>query len=181
MAGSNSGTILLIVFLSIIFIGIIVVVALVVFGVFTEKNAKDIIKGVFSLVDIKKEYVTSTDGSAVIMSKDNSIPCKDYSWKYGTFTAGKISIDDALIWQGDTSKILVAASTDGSAVTLSKPTSSTGTNSQWIFNDDFTWCLKSNPKICLFNSSGNLIVRTKGVNINFNFEPVKAVVSPTCK
>lgn len=189
--------IFLLILVIIVILGGIVVAILAVAGVFEEENLRKktekILQGFFSFHSLNnnKSFVTvsssvssggsdeSADGKQLVVSNSSVVPCKDYEWKYIN--------DDTIEWGGDLSGsgserlvITASSSTSGADIILQKK-GTPGSLNQWVFNFlDFTWCLKSNPKLCIFNKGGNLTLENLSINEEFVWVPVDAITPPTC-
>lgn len=177
------------IFLVLIILGIIVVIILVAVGVIGVSNEKKLLEGQFSVFRAgPNTYWYSEKGLDVALSNDSSISCTDYTWAYQTFTSsdGSISIPNALIWQGDTTKVLVNKG-EGNNVQLEKPTSTTNANdANWTFStqvDNFQrWCLTNKKDVCIaVGPTNNLITKKSVTNPEpFSFEIAKPISGSKC-
>lgn len=138
------------------------------------------------------------------LGKGQSSDCKSYEWRYGTYTNGSNTLEDAIILQKDPTKILCHYNYDVNnkpgvgqndfvliynpyepKATSNAPTNTTvpASNCQWVRNqkDIKTWCLKSDTNVCMQHNvdpDGKIKVTINDENINFDLSP--AITPPNC-
>ncbi len=165
-----------------IVIGIIIAIA-VYFGVRTiQKNIGKILAGPFSFhpTSDSSRFVTSNgatnkktpaSGDTLVLSSSTSVKCEDYEWNF----------KDNFLELGTANLVAVAESTTtGTPIKLAAK-GAAGDLNQWVFSDvEFTWCLKSNNKLCMFNSPNNLTLENLSLNAAFAWTPTDALKTPAC-
>ena len=178
---------MLVVSVAIVFIILIISRALTgTDGIPEDEDPKVLLQGVFSfqsLID-KSLYVAvnPTDtNNKMILSNSALIPCNSYRWVYN-------QSDQTLEWGGNPFPVLdnekLVATVDfniGTNIVL-KPKGTANSPNQWVFNtNNSTWCLKSNPSLCM-NSTGNILTLETLVfgDTGFFWGITKDLVPPAC-
>lgn len=166
-------------------IAVIVVVVLFALGYFKAEDEldreKERLKSEFSLQPVTEKSKHATKDSKsddFILSNDTKLSCSEYSFTQKTYSENNININDAIVWNKDSS-LIVTADGVGKQIKLIKPTSSDTRNTSWIFNN-FTFCLKDNNKECMFNNNGKITLNNLGASDSFLWTVQPALKSPNC-
>ncbi len=144
-------------------------------------------------------------GDTLVLSSSSTVSCEDYAWTFkdnflelGTTglvatapspTTSTTPVSTTPVTTSTTttpvsttpvSTTPTPVPTTGTAITL-EDKGSVNDRNQWVFNDlGFTWCLKSNNKLCMFNKSDTLTLENESISEGFVWILGDAIKSPTC-
>lgn len=179
--------IFLIIFGILVFIGIIIVIALLATGYFVSENIDKTLAGSFSIRSDadKTKYITTTSainsktpasGDQLAVSDPKNITCQYVRWQ----------LQNGLMPLGETGLIAQAPPTSGTQPISGTPVTVASNNgatdyNQWIFNKaGGLFCLSKYPDFCMVNDNNLVTLQNKQANINFLWFPEPALQTPTC-